>query len=50
MVDVDVATTDPFMTQDGSVVRDWAEFAHEKGKQEFFHLLTPEIIEKLEVH
>jgi uncharacterized protein (TIGR04255 family) len=47
LVDVDVATVDPFTTQDAGVIKSWAVVAHEKEKEEFFHLLTAESIDKL---
>jgi uncharacterized protein (TIGR04255 family) len=47
LADVDVATIDSFSTQDAGIVKDWAVFAHQKEKEEFFHLLTPEIVTKL---
>jgi uncharacterized protein (TIGR04255 family) len=47
LIDVDTATTDQFTAKDAASVKDWARFAHERGKVEFFHLLTPDTLARL---
>jgi uncharacterized protein (TIGR04255 family) len=47
-IDVDVFTEEGFKTKDEGEVKRWIELAHTKEKEEFFHLLTANTIEKLE--
>jgi hypothetical protein len=47
MIDVDVSTKIGFKATAVGAVRDWAEFAHEEEKAQFFRLLKPETIEAL---
>jgi len=49
-VDVDAATNDQFTAHGAASVKQWLAFAHEKEKEEFFHLLKPETITKLAGH
>jgi len=46
-VDVDVFTRDGFETNDPKSVKDWVSYAHDKEKEEFFHLLTADTIQEL---
>lgn len=47
IVDVDVYTKDGFKTKAKEEVLSWIDFAHEKEKEEFFHLLPEKLIESL---
>lgn len=47
MIDVDVFTNAGFKTTDVGYVSDWAEFAHEEEKKQFFRLLKQVTIESL---
>jgi uncharacterized protein (TIGR04255 family) len=48
-VDVDVGSARNVTFQDKAQVKDWLRLAHDAEKAAFFHLLTPETIEKLKV-
>lgn len=47
IIDVDVFTKDSFKTKTIADVQSWIEFAHEKEKVEFFHLLPRKAIDAL---
>lgn len=47
MIDVDVFTKTGFRTTTADVVSEWARFAHEEEKKQFFRLLKPATIEAL---
>lgn len=49
LVDVDVGTTSAFSAKGAADVKNWANFAHAKEKEEFFHLLKAETVEQLRV-
>jgi uncharacterized protein (TIGR04255 family) len=48
-VDVDVFTTEAFAGTNAAAVKQWAALAHENEKREFFHLLTKQTIQLLEI-